>query len=87
MGAFQEDTIDGRSNAKIVLDNVHRNIYLDPLSLKFIDTEQFQRLRDVKQLGAFFEKKQAFKVCCDLNAQAFATMCILVQCTQDLSIH
>ncbi|CAM6029017.1 unnamed protein product [Sphagnum balticum] len=51
MGAFQEDTIDGRSNAKIVLDNVHRNIYLDPLSLKFIDTEQFQRLRDVKQLG------------------------------------
>jgi HD superfamily phosphohydrolase len=33
------------------LDNVHRNIYLDPLSLKFIDTEQFQRLRDVKQLG------------------------------------
>jgi HD superfamily phosphohydrolase len=51
MGAFQEDTIDGRSNAKMVLDNVHRNIYLDPLSLKFIDTEQFQRLRDVKQLG------------------------------------
>ncbi|KAL4574087.1 hypothetical protein LXL04_020910 [Taraxacum kok-saghyz] len=28
---------------KHVHDNVHGNIYLDPLSLKFIDTEQFQR--------------------------------------------
>ncbi|KAI9078055.1 hypothetical protein K1719_039980 [Acacia pycnantha] len=36
---------------KHVLDNVHGNIYLDTLSLKFIDTEQFQRLRDLKQLG------------------------------------
>ncbi|XP_074576591.1 uncharacterized protein LOC141833093 [Curcuma longa] len=36
---------------KHVLDNVHGNITLDPLSLKFIDTEQFQRLRDLKQLG------------------------------------
>ncbi|KAJ6410035.1 hypothetical protein OIU84_009517 [Salix udensis] len=38
--------------SKHVHDNVHGNIYLDPLSLKFIDTEQFQRLRDLKQLGA-----------------------------------
>ncbi|OIV90287.1 hypothetical protein TanjilG_13142 [Lupinus angustifolius] len=29
--------------SKYVHDNVHGNIYLDPLSLKFIDTEQFQR--------------------------------------------
>nr|XP_043608642.1 deoxynucleoside triphosphate triphosphohydrolase SAMHD1 homolog [Erigeron canadensis] len=36
---------------KHVHDNVHGNIYLDPLALKFIDTEQFQRLRDLKQLG------------------------------------
>jgi HD superfamily phosphohydrolase len=36
---------------KQVFDNLHRNISLDPLSLKFIDTEQFQRLRDLKQLG------------------------------------
>ncbi|XP_027357843.1 deoxynucleoside triphosphate triphosphohydrolase SAMHD1 homolog isoform X2 [Abrus precatorius] len=36
---------------KHVHDNVHGNIYLDPLSLKFIDTEQFQRLRELKQLG------------------------------------
>ncbi|XP_015879229.1 uncharacterized protein LOC107415422 [Ziziphus jujuba] len=36
---------------KHVHDNVHGNIYLDPLCLKFIDTEQFQRLRELKQLG------------------------------------
>ncbi|XP_051120381.1 uncharacterized protein LOC127244085 isoform X2 [Andrographis paniculata] len=36
---------------KHIHDNVHGNIYLDPLFLKFIDTEQFQRLRDLKQLG------------------------------------
>ncbi|KAK7271680.1 hypothetical protein RJT34_27779 [Clitoria ternatea] len=36
---------------KHVHDNVHGNIYLDSLSLKFIDTEQFQRLRELKQLG------------------------------------
>ncbi|XP_024031398.1 deoxynucleoside triphosphate triphosphohydrolase SAMHD1 homolog isoform X2 [Morus notabilis] len=37
--------------SKHVHDNVHGYIFLDPLSLKFIDTEQFQRLRDLKQLG------------------------------------
>ncbi|KAH6826762.1 HD domain-containing metal-dependent phosphohydrolase family protein [Perilla frutescens var. hirtella] len=42
---------DERRFSKHVHDNVHGNIYLDPLSLKFIDTEQFQRLRDLKQLG------------------------------------
>nr|ACZ74676.1 putative metal-dependent phosphohydrolase [Phaseolus vulgaris] len=36
---------------KHVHDNVHGNIYIDPLSLNFIDTEQFQRLRELKQLG------------------------------------
>lgn len=37
--------------SKNVRDNVHGSIYLDPLALKFIDTEQFQRLRELKQLG------------------------------------
>lgn len=36
---------------KHVHDNVHGNIFIDPLCLKFIDTEQFQRLRELKQLG------------------------------------
>ncbi|XP_024023874.1 deoxynucleoside triphosphate triphosphohydrolase SAMHD1 homolog [Morus notabilis] len=40
-----------RRSLKHVRDNVHGNIYLEPLFLKFIDTEQFQRLRDLKQLG------------------------------------
>ncbi|XP_010242985.1 PREDICTED: deoxynucleoside triphosphate triphosphohydrolase SAMHD1 homolog isoform X2 [Nelumbo nucifera] len=40
-----------RRFSKHVLDNVHGTITLDPLSLRFIDTEQFQRLRDLKQLG------------------------------------
>ncbi|XP_034696131.1 deoxynucleoside triphosphate triphosphohydrolase SAMHD1 homolog isoform X4 [Vitis riparia] len=40
-----------RRFSKHVHDNVHGNIYLDPLFMKFIDTEEFQRLRDLKQLG------------------------------------
>ncbi|KAH0991652.1 hypothetical protein GBA52_003135 [Prunus armeniaca] len=40
-----------RRSMKHVLDNVHGYIYLEPLFLQFIDTEQFQRLRDLKQLG------------------------------------
>lgn len=42
---------DDRRFSKHIHDNVHGNIYLDRQSLKFIDTEQFQRLRDLKQLG------------------------------------
>ncbi|KAL3835566.1 hypothetical protein ACJIZ3_010302 [Penstemon smallii] len=42
---------DDRRFSKHIHDNVHGNIYLDPISLKFVDTEQFQRLRDLKQLG------------------------------------
>ncbi|KAL3833162.1 hypothetical protein ACJIZ3_007898 [Penstemon smallii] len=62
MGAFYNEELTFSSNysfassqdlrfSKHVHDNVHGNIYLDPLFMKFIDTEQFQRLRDLKQLG------------------------------------
>ncbi|KAL0450655.1 UNVERIFIED_CONTAM: Deoxynucleoside triphosphate triphosphohydrolase SAMHD1 [Sesamum latifolium] len=62
MGAFCDGDFTFSSNysfvcsqdlrfSKNVHDNVHGSIYLDPLCLKFIDTEQFQRLRDLKQLG------------------------------------
>ncbi|PKI53962.1 hypothetical protein CRG98_025664 [Punica granatum] len=49
--SFSSASFVDRRSSKQVYDNVHGNIYLDPLSLKFIDTEQFQRLRDLKQLG------------------------------------
>ncbi|XP_074274421.1 uncharacterized protein LOC141598617 isoform X1 [Silene latifolia] len=42
---------DFRLSSKLVKDNVHGFIPLDQLALQFIDTEQFQRLRELKQLG------------------------------------
>ncbi|KAJ6845483.1 deoxynucleoside triphosphate triphosphohydrolase SAMHD1-like protein [Iris pallida] len=51
MPPFSLDGTEERRHLKQVYDNVHGNISLDPVSLKFIDTEQFQRLRDLKQLG------------------------------------
>lgn len=40
-----------RKFLKHIRDNVHGNILLEPIFLSFMDTEQFQRLRDLKQLG------------------------------------
>lgn len=45
---------DLSSSSKHIHDNLHGNIYLQPLFLKFVDTEHFQRLRDLKQLGAAY---------------------------------
>ncbi|KVI05626.1 HD domain-containing protein [Cynara cardunculus var. scolymus] len=47
-GNCSSASMEDRRLWKHVHDNVHGNIYLDYLSLKFIDTEQ---LRDLKQLG------------------------------------
>ncbi|KAL6187477.1 hypothetical protein ACLB2K_038876 [Fragaria x ananassa] len=55
--AAMENEFQDRQSSKLVRDNVHGSLYLEPLALKFIDTEQFQRqvsyvlLRDLKQLG------------------------------------
>ncbi|CAJ2665439.1 unnamed protein product [Trifolium pratense] len=58
MGAYCNDTVSFpprydvvSSRDKHIHDNLHGNIFIDSLSLKFIDTEQFQRLRELKQLG------------------------------------
>ncbi|XP_024538325.1 deoxynucleoside triphosphate triphosphohydrolase SAMHD1 homolog [Selaginella moellendorffii] len=55
MGALNEDALprsmQPRRRDKVILDNLHGNTYVDPLSLKFVDSLQFQRLRDIKQLG------------------------------------
>ncbi|KAE9454601.1 hypothetical protein C3L33_13493, partial [Rhododendron williamsianum] len=55
---LETSMVDPR-NSKHVHDNVHGNIYLDKLSLKFIDTEQ---LRDLKQLVDLFKTINALCV-------------------------
>ncbi|GAB2275360.1 hypothetical protein Dimus_010120 [Dionaea muscipula] len=54
LSKFSFSATHDRRFSKNVHDNVYGNIYLDPLCLKFIDTEQFQRLRDLKQLGVAY---------------------------------
>jgi hypothetical protein len=34
-----------------IYDIIHGNIAIDPLSKQIIDTDEFQRLRNIKQLG------------------------------------
>ena len=36
---------------KIVYDSIHKYMEFDELSLKIIDTPEFQKLRSIKQLG------------------------------------
>ena len=39
---------------KIINDPIHGHIMLDDLCLSIIDTPEFQRLRDLKQLGSTY---------------------------------
>ena len=39
---------------KEIFDPIHGFISITPLLQKFIDTSEFQRLRDLKQLGATY---------------------------------
>tara|TARA_B100000575_G_C23120684_1_gene648486 strand:+ start:653 stop:850 length:198 start_codon:yes stop_codon:yes gene_type:complete len=34
-----------------IYDIIHGNIVIEPLAKRIIDTEEFQRLRNIKQLG------------------------------------
>uniref|UniRef100_UPI00398EA516 deoxynucleoside triphosphate triphosphohydrolase SAMHD1-like n=1 Tax=Pristiophorus japonicus TaxID=55135 RepID=UPI00398EA516 len=40
--------------AKVFNDPIHGNIEMDPLLVRIIDTPQFQRLRNIKQLGGTY---------------------------------
>ncbi len=42
-----------RHQSKLINDPVHGHITLDPDTLQFVDTPQFQRLRELKQLRRF----------------------------------
>ncbi|PKA56737.1 hypothetical protein AXF42_Ash012867 [Apostasia shenzhenica] len=53
-------TLD-RRYVKQVYDNVHGTVYIDPMSLKFIDTEQFQRF-----LIAFKVQAAGSKATCEI---------------------
>lgn len=42
------------SNMNVLNDNIHGAIEIDDVCLQVIDTPQFQRLRDLKQLGCSY---------------------------------
>ena len=42
------------SRYKIVNDNVHGYIRLHPICVKIMDTPEFQKLRNLKQLGVVY---------------------------------
>ncbi|XP_029912428.1 deoxynucleoside triphosphate triphosphohydrolase SAMHD1-like [Myripristis murdjan] len=46
--------MDGQQPLKVFNDPIHGHMEIHPLLVKFIDTPQFQRLRNIKQLGAAY---------------------------------
>ncbi|XP_029912104.1 deoxynucleoside triphosphate triphosphohydrolase SAMHD1-like [Myripristis murdjan] len=46
--------MDGQQPMKVFNDPIHGHMEIHPLLVKFIDTPQFQRLRNIKQLGAAY---------------------------------
>ncbi|XP_061428011.1 deoxynucleoside triphosphate triphosphohydrolase SAMHD1 [Lethenteron reissneri] len=45
---------DSKQNMKVFNDPIHGHIVLHPLLVRIIDTPQFQRLRNIKQLGGTY---------------------------------
>ena len=39
---------------KLFQDSIHGTIELSPISVKIVDTPEFQRLRNIKQLGSAY---------------------------------
>lgn len=59
MMSFSQATVSSRwgggpADGKILHDPIHGHIHLDPLSIAIVDTPQFQRLRELKQLGSAY---------------------------------
>lgn len=48
---MQSSQTSGLPTAKIINDPLHGHFSLPSYCIEFIDTPQFQRLRDLKQLG------------------------------------
>ncbi|CAG8806695.1 7176_t:CDS:2, partial [Racocetra persica] len=46
--------MDKNKSNKMIKDPIHGYIEFEGWAVKFIDTPQFQRLRDIKQLGTAF---------------------------------
>ena len=58
----------------VINDPIHGHIELHPLLLRIIDTPQFQRLRDIKQLGKM--GKRCVCVCVSVSVCVCVSMCV-----------
>lgn len=52
--AYNGQAVSGDNSYKVFNDSIHGHIEVHPLCVKIIDTPQFQRLRNIKQLGACY---------------------------------
>ncbi|CAL8464238.1 g3773 [Coccomyxa elongata] len=50
----RKSDFDSQRHGKLFNDPVHNHFRLDPVSMKIVDTPQFQRLADLKQLGCTY---------------------------------
>ena len=76
---------------KIFNDCIHGHVELSPLSVKIIDTPQFQRLRDISQLGGVYfvfqgAASKRFEHCIGVSYLARKFVSILEKCQPELGI-
>lgn len=49
-----QTALEFHEKKRTVKDNIYNYIELDSFVWRFVDTPEFQRLRDIKQLGSIF---------------------------------